>query len=256
MWLTLDGPRILWPNERRLFCKAARCLMDRIVQGYDFGETNQRDETLTWDVNSDALEEDFLAETGIAWFDNWDLDQRLYLLDQVCKALLKKSINPPPRSAILEATIEAVFSVIHSEVADCEIELRQIDTQKCLTSTTLTDWQQLLLNAIVSLEINENDEKSDAKERMARVETGESNLKSFIFANKILFSAIASHLQTRIVGPTCYEQAEQFRDGPQERLEYFLKSKGLPMDYLTQIPPVPKLGETRERIQTLRSLLT
>lgn len=235
MWLTLDGSRTLRINERELFTKAVIKLIQRTLPNCDTISEDLSEYVPASFTQVDPTPCD--EPTGITWFDQWDADQRIWLLDQICDALLVDSTQPPHRSAMLEAAIEAVFAVIHAEV---NVNDNVFHNQR----TTFTGWQQLLLNAL-------QDQSSDTTESFPL-----EKLESFIVDEAISFTSINAHLQAMIVGPSCYEQAEQFRDGSQSRLEKFLLSKGLPPDYLTQIPPLPSQESTLNSMIHLRSLLS
>ena len=235
MWLTLDGPRILEGNERQLFVEAGRYLLREIIQRCEPLRSDAVDLSFLQDTSSDTLLSD--DQTGISWFDQWDADQKLWLLDRVFHALLVESTEPPGRYAMLEATIEAVFAVIQIQISTGEDSLNG-------SVSSLSRWEQYLLNTLA--EKHSAPATSDPSKYLA----------PFIRDQQVCFAAITTHLQITIVGPSCYEQAEQFRDGEPRELERFLYSKGLNNDYLTRIPPVPNHAETLRGLIRLQRLLS
>ncbi len=58
---------------------------------------------------------------GVDWFDQWDVEQRIWLLEQVATSLFLEDQPPPPPAAIFEATVDAVFCQVVEAIED-EIE--------------------------------------------------------------------------------------------------------------------------------------
>ena len=226
MWITLDGPRILTSEERNMVYHATRKILEGMARTDDNGLFNSKPKSLPNQTTSDWNQPD--NATGILWFDQWDPEQRLWLLERVLKSLSVESEPPPPRSAIFEATVEAIFSVIRSEVFDDDCETREENPH--------SNWRTLVFDAYRS--------------RCTGRENHFSNPDQ-----SIDYAALIAHLQCNLVGPTAYDQAEQFRDGPPEKLSEFLISKGLPENYLCEIPPITSKPLTRKRINRLLEMV-
>ena len=223
MWITLNGPRVLTKPEDDLISAAMSDLAESA-----FAEISDPGKPFHDHANthSAGVQRD---GTGVAWFDQWEPEQRLWLLEHLYQALTIESIPPPNRSAMFEATFEAIFSVITEKVMGSSL-------QAGMESTNSIQWQELLSSAFLS-------------------QSSSKNLKSFLRDDTIDFPALAQFIQNSVVGPTCYEQAEMFRDGPPDTLIRFLQSKGLPEGYLNEIPPLPSDRETQLRVNRLKYLL-
>ncbi len=59
----------------------------------------------------------------------------------------------------------------------------------------------------------------------------------------------------RILGVAAYQKAESYRDEQAAKLAAFLEQKGLPVDFLTQIPPFLGQHETEASVERLRKLV-
>ena len=223
MWITLNGPRVLTKLEDDLISAAMIDLAESA-----FAEISDREQPFYDHANTRNASER-RDGTGVTWFDQWEPEQRLWLLEHLYQALTIESIPPPNRSAMFEATFEAIFSVITEKVMDSSL-------QAGMESTNSIQWQELLSSAFLS-------------------QSSSKNLNSFLREDTIDFPALAQFIQNSVVGPTCYEQAEMFRDGPPDTLNRFLQSKGLPEGYLSEIPPLPSDRETQLRVNRLKDLL-
>ena len=130
---------------------------------------------------------------------------------------------------MFEATFEAIFSVI---------------TEKVMGSSLQAGIGEHELNPMAG-----------TAQLCFLSQSSSKNLNSFLREDTIDFPALAQFIQNAVVGPTCYEQAEMFRDGPPDTLNRFLQSKGLPEGYLSEIPPLPSDRETQLRVNRLKDLL-
>ena len=89
MWITLDGPRILTSEERNMVYHATRKILDGMARTDDNGLFNSKPKSLPNQTTSDWNQPD--NATGILWFDQWDPEQRLWLLERVLKSLSVES---------------------------------------------------------------------------------------------------------------------------------------------------------------------
>ena len=62
-------------------------------------------------------------------------------------------------------------------------------------------------------------------------------------------------LADAILGVRLYQQAESFRDGEIEQTQKFLRQKGLPDDFLAQIPPLRTVDQTQRSIDQIQALV-
>ena len=207
MWPTIDGLRILKDAEASLVGRSIGVMVHRL--GAEIG---------------DDLE---VEPYGIDWFDQWDSDQRVWLLEQVTVALLTHAAPPPP-AAIWEATIDAIFCQVH------ELISAEIDEPSPLTIHD--SWRQRGIDAFRC-----------QTGRLPSVDLAETDLRSW----RTMLTQIAD----AILGVTCYQQAEFFRDGNIERSRRFLMQKGLPADFLERIPPLRTIEQTQDSIARIESIV-
>lgn len=181
MWPTIDGNRMLRGAEADLVRSAIDAVIERVSK-------------------SDDTEEPFAY--GIDWFDQWELSQKLWLLQQVRTALLSED-SPPRPAAMWEATIDVIFVEV----------LEQIDQER---DTGSRHWREMVSEALQS-EVDDADDADD---------------------NTRTWRTRVSQLADRILGVASYQKAEAFRDQDPQQLKRFLKQRGLPKDFLEQIPPM------------------
>lgn len=175
MWPTVDGIRSLEGAEAELVRHAIDAVVNRLVA----------------DRNGD---EPFCY--GIDWFDQWEHEQKRWLLDQVSAALLTD--RPPPKPAAMwEATIDVLFLEVIEQI---ERE-REIGTR---------DWREMVSRVLPSPK-------------------GDNDPEWRVHVTKIA---------DRILGVPCYQKAEAYRDQDPQMLRRFLAQRGLPDDFLEQIPPL------------------
>lgn len=165
---------------------------------------------------------------GIEWFDQWDWRQRIWLLDQVATALLTGD-EPPSAAAMLEATVDVIFCEIF-ELISMEIDPSFADDPPPAT------WRR---NAIEAFRYQHG--------RDAEIDATETDTEEW----RILVTMIANH----ILGLRLYRKAEAFRDAEMQLTRRFLTTRGLPDDFLEQIPPLRSVDQTQVSIDRIQSLL-
>lgn len=196
MWATVSGTRQLAGAEAVLLRAAIRHLLSELAD-----QENH--------------------ETGIDWFDQWDAEQKVWLLGSIADAFFTDA-PPPPPAAILEASVDALFSTIETEIE------AEIDRQNAT-------WRERVIAAFES-------------------QHGPCPLSPVQEEAKPWRQVIAQ-LADAILGVACYIQAEPFRDGDYRRTESWLRDKGLPEDYLSRIPPLPTPSQTNATLQRIQQLL-
>ena len=207
MWPTITGLRVLKGAEAELV-RAAAAVVTQHVVAERAGQGEPR-------------------RYGIDWFDQWDADQRIWMLEQVALALLTLH-TPPSPAAIWEATIDAIF---------CEvIELIEAEIDSETLTTTEPSWRQRVVAAFQS-----------QNEKLPRIEVDEIDIK--------LWRRVVTQIADAILGVTSYQKAESFRDGDVQQLRRFLTQKGLPDNFLQRIPPLPSREQTERSLSRLQSVL-
>jgi hypothetical protein len=162
---------------------------------------------------------------GIDWFDQWEVGQRLWLLDTVAAALLTDAAPPPEPAAIWEATVDAIF---------CEVLWRIMD--ESTREPAQHAWREQLVAAYRC-----------QHRRWPPIDPQETD--------PAVWRRLATQVADAILGVTTYQKAEAFRDGEFERSRRFLMHKGLPEDYLQRIPPLRSDTDTATAIAHLKSIL-
>ena len=107
MWHTADGTRTLAGAEARLIRETAGELVDAIR-----AEKSQ----------------DSSVQLDILLFDQLSWQQQLMMLCKVLKPLLDSSLEPPEATALMEATVAAIYAQMYGGV-ECEIEMEQMSPQ-------------------------------------------------------------------------------------------------------------------------------
>ena len=179
--------------------------------------------TLVAEGREDA-EQDII---GIDWFDQWDWRQRCWLLDEVTTSLLTRR-PPPPPAAMWEAAIDAIFCNIF------DLACLEIDAPAPVHGTKT--WRQSVIDAFRCQRDHDPCVTSDQ-------------------CDPQLWQIVITQLADGILGARMYQRAESFRDNEMEATQRFLVSKGLPEDYLVQIPPLRSIDQTQMSIDRIQSLV-
>ena len=181
-----------------------------------------------------ADETDAEQDCGLEWFDQWDVNQRLWLLDQVTSSLLGDLAVDSP-AAMFDATVDAIFLEI---VGRIEVELEQATTELPDQSARATSWRQAVMDAL-------------------RESSGEAAFNDIAPDCGAMdrWHAVVTRIADAILGVRLYQRAEGFRDLDYQRTENFLRDRGLPEDYLRRIPPLRTRDQTEASIQRMESFL-
>lgn len=230
MWVTVDGERSLGQAEARLFCRAVVSMLSDCVAVI----TNR----------SDADQE--CRVYGIDWFDQWDAEQKVWLLEQVATALLTDQPSMQP-AAMWEATVDVIFLHVFEHVADefdhqtLRNSEREHADRKSVTFEHREEasGQRWRDDVILALEQQQN--------RVVKVVRSGGEAKEW--------RRLVMQIADRILGVAAYQTAESYRDEQSAKVAAFLEQKGLPADFLTQIPPLMGESETKDSMERLRKLL-
>ncbi len=107
MWHTADGTRTLTGAEARLIRDTAWDLVDAIRAEKSLGSTLQ---------------------FGIVLFDQLTWQQQVVMLAKALRPLLIPSIGPPTPTALLDATVAAIYAQMQTNL-QCEIDVEQTSPQ-------------------------------------------------------------------------------------------------------------------------------
>lgn len=202
MWPTTRGTRILDGAERRLILGAIGMMVDRLV-----GEARKETDSVAW---------------GIDWFDQWEVGQRLWLLETVTSALFASTVVEP--AAIFDATVDTIFLEIR-ELIEMEIEEPNLIEGRSWRSD---------LNAATQQHLGQSQVDVSSGDRGA-------------------WSKAAGALSDEILGVRNYQRAESFRDQDYAQTLRFLRDRGLPEDYLSRMPPLRTVDETQLSIDRIQA---
>ena len=164
---------------------------------------------------------------GIDWFDQWDWRQRCWLLDGVTGSLLTRR-PPPPPAAMWEAAIDAIFCNIF------DLACLEIDDQAPVQATKT--WRESVIDAF-------------------RCQRGHEPCVTHDQCDPQLWQIVITQLADGILGSRMYQRAESFRDSDIAATRRFLVSKGLPDDFLQQIPPLRSIDQTQRSIDRIQALI-
>ena len=171
----------------------------------------------------------------IDWFDRWDVEQRIWLLEHAAYALLTDEVLEP--AAMWEATAEALYA----EIADLiEIEIMDAIKRQSLAVETETGGETSWRTQTRAAFCQQNPESADVPEPSMDIQAWRS---------------LVARLADELLGVRLYVQAEPYRDKAYSETRKFLQRKGLPEDFLERIPPVLRLHETQMAIDRLQILI-
>ena len=216
MWLTVDGERCLRGAESRLLCRAVASMLSELVA----------------DTEGDTEAHDFGRDYGIDWFDQWDPEQRIWLLEQVTTALLTERVTLRP-AAMWEATVDVIFQHVFEAVGQ---EIDQGMADDCSPRIEDGSWKQDVIFVL-------------QQQRCRAICVGK------VADEKKQWRRLVMQIADRILGFAAYHVIESYRDEQASKVAVYLQQKGLPPDFLEQMPPVLGLAETQRTAQRLRTLL-
>lgn len=205
MWPTVDGLRQLKDAEADLVRQAIQAMLPPLIDEH--------------------REDSPPNQLGIDWFDQWEADGRIWLLEQVAVALLTNA-PPPSPAAMWEATIDAIFCVIVDKTT-AEIENQPADST----------WRQRGIEAFRC-----------QHGRPPQIDLDEPDPRQW--------RRVATQIADAILGSPSYQKAEAFRDGDIEQCRRFLIQRGLPDDFLERIPPLRSEAQTDASIAAIQAILS
>ncbi|QDV81092.1 hypothetical protein [Planctomycetes bacterium TBK1r] len=162
---------------------------------------------------------------AVDWFDQWDGDQRLWLLERVTAALLGAKIIEPS-AAMFDATVDAIFHEVN-DLVEIEIDHGSADDSE-------RSWRQSVIDALQCQTDRPTTIAADSLDQQA-------------------WQTTITQIADAILGIRLYQRAEYFRDADYEKTASFLRDRGLPDDYLTQIPPLRTIDQTQWSIDRIQA---
>ncbi|QDV40268.1 hypothetical protein Enr13x_00740 [Stieleria neptunia] len=168
---------------------------------------------------------------GVQWFDQWDAGQRLWLLERVTSALLGRE-TIESSAAMFDAAADAIFYEIN--------DLVQIEIEQGSAGDTDRSWRQSVIDALEFQTDRPTESVADNVDQVDRVDQEH-------------WQTVITRIADTILGVRLYQRAERFRDADYKRTEAFLRDRGLPEDYLTQIPPLRTVDQTQWSIDRIQA---
>ena len=202
MWWTANGERVLQGAEAALFRQG-------LGEVFSLLEADHEDE---WSF-------------GAAPFDELQRGQKLAVLAQVARGLLCDEEPIPQLTAVLEATVAAVYRQVR-ELVELEIHDPEDET---------TYWRQQVLDAF--RESVDDDDVPDAE----CDDLGEWVLLIDCLADRILWDED-------------WANGDLYLDDDPESSQHLKKIMGIDPDYFVEVPPDPTDDELDEILDTLRRL--
>ncbi len=129
MWKTTEGIRTLTGAEAENLCETIGELVDAIRAvklDEEFSKKSNGKSTIAGDdaLTGDAEMNPLSATTGVGLFDQLAWQQQLAMLLKVARPLLDPSLPPPQPSALMDATVAAIYAQMLIGV-EYEIEMQQ-----------------------------------------------------------------------------------------------------------------------------------
>ena len=173
-WPTTDGLRNLSGAEADLVRGAIGMMVDTHV-------AELREDAVAW-------------EYGVEWFDQWDVGQRLWLLEQVTRAFFGTQ-QLDSAAAMFDAAADAVFYEI--------LDLIQIEIEQGALADSDRSWRQSVVQAFEWQRCRPSETDAESQDLDA-------------------WRTMVTQIADSILGIRLYRRAEGFRDVDYERTRTFL----------------------------------
>jgi hypothetical protein len=224
MWHTPTGDRVLKGAEAGLVRASLRSLL-RII-----------------DDGSDDFEHSPLF--GVPPFDELEQDQRLVLLAQVAAALFREDLPPIRLTAVVEATVCALYLNIMNEI-EAEIE-QQVEFDG---EVPCRRWRRLVATAAFEAEFG--DAWADPHDMMQYMAV--SPQPDCVDLSE--WECEVSGLCDLVCGDRDWQMADDLLDQPPEVAERLKAHLGIDDDYFTAMVPLPNVSELLHSRRSLRDLV-
>ncbi len=170
-----------------------------------------------WTLTDDARTLDSLPDglqLGIVLFDQMNSHQQIVQVDRVLALLLDETIPAPPRTALLDATIAALYAQIFARL-ECEIYSEQTSSA---AEDDDTSHRQLVLQVLLQHDSDRNWPDPEC----TVTDTWRSAIES---------------LQERVLGDQDFQMDGLTLDLPPERAQELKEVMGISGDYFIDVPP-------------------
>ena len=204
MWNTALGERTLLGAERRMFVSSAWGLADSI--------------------SANSPEDN--VQFGIVLFDRLTWQQQMLMLEKVMTAMVDTTIPAPPSSALLEATVAAVYAQLRTSL---EIEL---DDARMALDDTLeeSDHFDVRMEILAAIE-----EPVDTDEPIE--ETPDDCWPTILCDEIDEWDLAIESLRNRILADEDWQMEALAMDLSPQTSKSFKNDMGIQRDYFIDIPP-------------------
>ncbi len=223
MWHTSRGDRTLHGDEATLVREAIDTMVD----------------VLSLHIDDDPAG-GVICESGIAVFDQLTPSQRIALLHDAATHLLTDMGAAPRLSALLEATVAAIFKGIRDHVA---IEVGFPQSTEYARWVERPGWRHLVASAFHSVTISEGDFESLEELPLE----ASSDLQQW--------ERVVDYLADVVLWDRDFEFTDTFLDMDPEILRERRQMLGIEHDYFTQIAPDPRPAELAELVSATRRIV-
>ncbi len=204
MWKTAMGERTLVGAERRLVVSAGWGLADSIS----------------------IAAPDHKAIFGIHVFDRLTWQQQMLMLEKVLAALVEPTIPAPPTSALLDATVAAIYAHLYTSV-EIELDVAKTDLDSSLGEEDYFEVRQEILEAMR--------EPVDSDEPME--ESPEGGWPTILCDEIDEWELAIESLRGRILADEDWQMEAITMDLAPKDSRAIKRNLGIQRDYFIDIPP-------------------
>ncbi len=225
MWHTSTGDRTLSGAEATLIAETCTYVVD----------------ALEWEMRNP--QPSVMCETGVPLFDQQLVHQRIALLDEVSRALLKSEHEMLELTAERESTVMAIFETVKSNIG------MEIDAQQCCDSTSC-DYRSLVL-AAWGFNPPDTPFTNDDLDEMEPYDVPDPWCDDFQ-----QWDLLIELLADRILWDRDFEMASLIVDEEPALADTYKQILGIQRDYFSKAPPEVEECQALPSLQELRRFLS
>ena len=204
MWNTTMGERTLLGAERRMVMSAGWGLADTISAEAPQGN----------------------VQFGIVLFDRLTWQQQFLMVEKVLTALLEPTIPTPPSTALMDATVAAIYAQLYTSV-EIELDDARMDRDESLDEENHFEVRQEILEALR--------EPVDSDEPME--ESPEGGWPTLLCDEIEEWELAIESLRSRILADEDWQMETLAIDLAPDTSKSLKKEMGIQRDYFIDIPP-------------------
>lgn len=223
MWHTPIGERVLKNAEGRLLRASLRSVL-RII-----------------DEHSDDFDDSPLFSVPL--FDELEPAQRLVLLAQIGAALFREDVEPMHLTAVVEATVNALYVNIMNEIEE------EIESQAELGAAPRQRWRRMVVAACreAGLDLAPDERFDDVQEWITPPDICCTDINAW--------NDEVTALSDLVLADRDWELADELLDQPPEVAEHLKSHLGIDDDYFTAVVPLTKAAELLRARRSLQEIV-